>query len=73
MMAIELCHEHPYQPADQVATDIIRRCHERGLLVIGAGTHKNVIRVLTPLTIDDATLDRGLGILEQEILAATRP
>ncbi|MBK6489012.1 MAG: hypothetical protein IPF98_19670, partial [Gemmatimonadetes bacterium] len=37
---------------------------------ISAGIHGNVIRVLSPLVITDEELDRGLTVLEQEVLAA---
>jgi 4-aminobutyrate aminotransferase/(S)-3-amino-2-methylpropionate transaminase len=43
----------------------------RGVLVITAGTYGNVIRILAPLVITDAELERGLGTLEEEVLART--
>lgn len=46
---------------------IIKRCNEKGLLVLRAGIHDNVIRTLMPLTIDDKTLDKGLDILEEAL------
>jgi 4-aminobutyrate aminotransferase/(S)-3-amino-2-methylpropionate transaminase len=36
---------------------------ERGLLLLRAGTHDNVIRLLAPLVATDEELDRGLAIL----------
>jgi len=47
------------------ARAILDDCVERGLVVIKAGIHDNVIRTLMPLTIPDADLEKGLGILEQ--------
>jgi 4-aminobutyrate aminotransferase/(S)-3-amino-2-methylpropionate transaminase len=38
--------------------------------VLSAGPHANVIRVLSPLVISDAELERGLAILEEELLRA---
>ena len=48
---------------------IARRCLEGGLIVLTAGTYGNVVRLLPPLTIDDALLEDGLGILEESLAA----
>jgi 4-aminobutyrate aminotransferase/(S)-3-amino-2-methylpropionate transaminase len=45
--------------------EILHDCVERGLIVIKAGVHDNVIRTLMPLTIPDEDLERGLDILER--------
>ena len=50
---------------------IARRCLEEGVLVLTAGTYDNVVRLLPPLTIDDALLDEGLEVLDGAIGAAT--
>ena len=60
----------PRRPATEQATAILAACVERGLLVLSAGPHANVIRVLSPLVIPDAELERGLAILEEEVLRA---
>jgi 4-aminobutyrate aminotransferase/(S)-3-amino-2-methylpropionate transaminase len=53
---------------DLASADAVRRvcsaAGERGVLVIGAGTDGNILRLLPPLTIDDATLQRGLAVLK---------
>lgn len=41
--------------------DVAKRCLENGLMVLTAG--KDVVRLLPPLTISDAEIDRGLEIL----------
>ncbi len=46
---------------------IARRCLEQGVLVLTAGTYGNVVRLLPPITIDEALLDDGLGVLEETI------
>ena len=46
--------------AQRVVAEIVRAARERGLLLMPAGGG-NVIRVLVPLVIDDATLDRALS------------
>ena len=48
---------------------VARRCLEGGLIVLTAGTYGNVVRLLPPLTIDDALLEDGLGILEESLAA----
>jgi len=61
----------PRQPNTEVCGKIVKGCSENGLIVISAGTYKNVIRILSPLVITDEQLDRGLSILENEIKKAT--
>jgi 4-aminobutyrate aminotransferase / (S)-3-amino-2-methylpropionate transaminase / 5-aminovalerate transaminase len=61
------------RPAGAQVADVLRGCVERGVLVIAAGTHGNVIRILSPLVITDAELERGLDVLEEEILRVFAP
>jgi 4-aminobutyrate aminotransferase/(S)-3-amino-2-methylpropionate transaminase len=49
---------------------IARRCLEQGVIVLTAGTYGNVVRLLPPITIDDALLDEGLGVLEEALAGA---
>jgi 4-aminobutyrate aminotransferase/(S)-3-amino-2-methylpropionate transaminase len=64
MMALELCVDgDPDRPAPALARAALARCLERGLFVIGAGVHGNVIRLLPPVVISDADLSAGLDIL----------
>ncbi len=44
--------------------NIINTCAERGLVVISAGVQGNVIRILSPLVIEEDLLNKGLDILE---------
>ncbi len=48
---------------------ITRRALEQGVIVISAGTYGNVIRLLPPLTIDEALLDDGLDVVHQAVAA----
>lgn len=52
------------KPAPDVVARVQRRCLERDLLLLTCGIDDNVIRLLPPLTIDEADLDSGLDILE---------
>ncbi len=49
---------------------IINTCAERGLVVISAGVNGNVIRILSPLVIEEHLLEEGLDILEGVIKEA---
>ncbi len=69
MCALEFVHDDdPHRPAGELVGRIVRACFERGVLVIPAGSYGNVIRILAPLVIPDGELERGLDVLEEEIL-----
>jgi 4-aminobutyrate aminotransferase/(S)-3-amino-2-methylpropionate transaminase len=46
---------------------LVDACLQRGLIIISAGTYKNVIRMLSPLIISDKILNKGLDIMEEEL------
>ncbi len=68
MVGIEFVED---RTARQPATDYVARlkaeCLRRGLVLISAGTHSNVVRFLVPLVIDDTLLHQGLSILEESM------
>lgn len=74
MRAIELVKDRktkePLGEKDMKA--ILSACNEEGLIILKAGLYNNVLRALAPLTISDAELDRGLGILEN-VLSEFKP
>jgi 4-aminobutyrate aminotransferase/(S)-3-amino-2-methylpropionate transaminase len=51
---------------------IAREALERGVIVLTAGTYGNVVRLLPPLTIEEALLVDGLDVLEEAVDAALR-
>ncbi|MDZ4370657.1 MAG: aminotransferase class III-fold pyridoxal phosphate-dependent enzyme, partial [Phenylobacterium sp.] len=56
----------------EIASEITRAAFARGLIIETSGPHDEVVKVLAPLTIDDADLAQGLDILEscvREVLA----
>jgi len=55
------------EPATALTKQLVSRCREKGLLMISAGTHSNIIRPLMPLVITDEQLDRGLSIIEESL------
>ena len=60
----------PLQPDGDLTGKIVKACAERGLVLLSAGTHKNVLRILSPLVITDQQLEQGLNLLEEETLKA---
>ncbi|MDU8886862.1 aspartate aminotransferase family protein [Yeosuana sp. MJ-SS3] len=60
----------PRQPNSEVCGPIVKGCAEHGLIVLSAGTYKNVLRILSPLVITNEQLNKGLTILENEIIKA---
>jgi len=68
MLAMEFSKDgNPEHPDADTTKAIIDTCRTEGLLLIAAGVHSNIIRTLTPLTIADDVLHRGLDILEHAI------
>jgi 4-aminobutyrate aminotransferase-like enzyme len=65
MLAVELV-EDPLskEPAPDLARAVIDAALERGLILLKAGLHGNCIRVLCPLTIEEAVLDEALDAWE---------
>lgn len=47
----------------ELAADICARCFEHGLIIETSGAHDEVVKVLAPLTIEEAQLEKGLDIL----------
>ena len=68
MLAIELVHDPARKdPAPDLAAAVIDAALERGLILLKAGIAGNCIRVLCPLTIEDAVLDEALATWEQAL------
>ncbi len=68
MLAFSLVTNTPEREPDADLTKkLVNACLDRGLILISAGVHGNVIRVLSPLTISDEHLRRGLDILDEEL------
>ncbi|MFN4764344.1 aspartate aminotransferase family protein [Gillisia sp. Q332] len=68
MIGIEFVKNNdPGKPNTELCDKIVKGCAEEGLILISAGTFKNVIRILSPLVITDEQLNKGLDILEYQI------
>ena len=65
MLAMELVRDPATKAPDASLTAAVaRRCLDRGVILINAGTAGNVLRLLVPLVISDAELDEGLQVIE---------
>jgi len=65
MLAFELVKNgDPFQPDAELCKKLISYCADNGLIVINAGVNGNVIRVLSPLVIEEELLQKGLDIIE---------
>ncbi len=64
MVGLELIvDEQTKEPNKLAAAAVVKRCHEKGVLIMKAGTYDNVVRLLAPLVISDADLHDGLDVL----------
>jgi 4-aminobutyrate aminotransferase/(S)-3-amino-2-methylpropionate transaminase len=72
MLALELVEDRGTKaPASRLATATVTEARERGLVLLSCGLYGNVIRILVPLVVDDADLERGLELLEESLVAAS--
>jgi 4-aminobutyrate aminotransferase-like enzyme len=68
MLALELVEDRATKaPAPALASATVATARERGLVLLSCGLYSNVIRILVPLVIEEADLDRGLEILEESL------
>ncbi len=72
MMAFELIKDPKTKEPDAVLTAaILASAEKRGLVLLSCGTEANVVRLLAPLTIPDAILEEGLGLLSAAVKDAS--
>ena len=68
MRALELVKDQATKEPDKERTAATtRRAWERGLVLLSAGTHGNVLRILVPLVATDAEVDEGLDVLTEAL------
>jgi 4-aminobutyrate aminotransferase len=64
MVAFELIKDpKTKEPDADLTAAVLTHAESRGLILLSCGTAANVVRLLSPLTIPDALLEEGLGIL----------
>ena len=72
MVGMELVTDRESKAPDKALTGrLLAAALERGLILLSAGTYGNTIRVLAPLTAEDAVLDEGLDVLGAALESAT--
>ena len=72
MVAIELVkNRRADMPDADLTKAVVQAAGRRGLILLSCGLYSNVIRILAPLTIPEAQLEEGLGLLEQSLAEAT--
>ncbi len=71
MVGLELVTDRESRTPDKALTGrVLAAALERGLVLLSAGTFGNTIRVLAPLTADDAIIDEGLDVMGAALEAA---
>jgi len=72
MVAVELFKNGDlHQPDADLTKRVCAEAIKRGLVMLSCGTYGNVLRILVPLTVPDAQLAEGLGLLAEAFDAAT--
>ena len=69
IVALELFEPVRKVPDAELTRQVVAEAARRGLILLSCGTYANVIRILVPLTVEDAVLDEGLAILAQSFSA----
>jgi 4-aminobutyrate aminotransferase/(S)-3-amino-2-methylpropionate transaminase len=73
MMAMELVEDRDTKtPATEAAKALASYCYDRGLILLTCGAHGNVVRLLMPLVISDAQLNKGLEIINDGLTAISQ-
>ena len=64
MIAFELGEGgDPHRPAADLTKKLTARARELGLILLSCGVYGNVVRILVPITAEDAVVDEGLAII----------
>ena len=70
MIAFELVTSHGgNDPNPDAAKALCAKALDNGLVLLSCGVFGNVIRILAPLTADDAIIDEGLAIIAKSLAA----
>jgi 4-aminobutyrate aminotransferase/(S)-3-amino-2-methylpropionate transaminase len=73
MVALELVKNRRADAPDaELTRAVVQAAGRRGLILLSCGLYSNVIRILAPLTIPEAQLEEGLGLLEASLAEATQ-
>jgi 4-aminobutyrate aminotransferase/(S)-3-amino-2-methylpropionate transaminase len=73
MFGVELVKDRKTkEPAAKERNAVLQECFRKGLVIMGAGAYKNVIRFLPPLNIDEPSLNKGLDTFEDALLMVSK-
>ncbi|HEX6397489.1 MAG TPA: 4-aminobutyrate--2-oxoglutarate transaminase [Steroidobacteraceae bacterium] len=73
MVAVELVKNRRADlPDAELTRAVVQAAGRRGLILLSCGLYSKVIRILAPLTIPDAQLEEGLGLLEESLAEAAQ-
>jgi len=68
MMAVELVKDRSTrEPAKDATSKIVSRCAKKGMVILSAGLHGNVIRLHPSMLMGKETLEKALDILDESI------
>ena len=71
MNAIEIVMDRKSrEPAGELTAEIVKVALSKGLILVTAGSARNVIRILVPLSVSTEIIDEGMSILETSISEA---
>ena len=67
MLAIEFVKPGTREPNSAAVDQVVKYCHQNGVVVLNAGTYGNVIRFLPSLAISDELLNEAMDVVEAGI------
>lgn len=74
MLAMEFVTDpQTKEPDPEIVHQILDQALEKGLLLVKAGLYNNVVRVLVPIVIEDALLEKALAILGEVLENVLEP
>ncbi len=73
MYALEFVEDgDKWEPDAETCHKVIVDAMQNGVVLAGAGLHKNIVRLLIPLVITDEELNEGLDVIDKAIDKATK-
>jgi 4-aminobutyrate aminotransferase/(S)-3-amino-2-methylpropionate transaminase len=68
MMGMEIVKDRGTKEPDKGRTaKILAEALKRGVVLLSAGTYGNVVRILVPVTVEEAVLEEGLGVVGEVV------
>ena len=67
MVGLELVNTETGEPAADETLQLVKHCHQNGVVALSCGVYGNIIRTLVPFVITDEQLEKGLAVMEAGI------